>query len=157
MEQTKKPFDPEKLKEQRFEFVLLMDEKKIICQRFFNIRDFNEDSLNSYELKELMDRLCSMCDEYGELGLIPNHLKNKSVDYLWSTYNPFAEPSEQYVKGITDKVNDFQFEIKVDKKTVAKSTFSGNYFPLKVRYFVDIREIIPAIMVEIRDFLSRKN
>jgi hypothetical protein len=26
---------------------------------------------------------------FGEMGLIPNHLKNKTIDYLWGNYNPF--------------------------------------------------------------------
>ena len=39
-----------KAEDQRFEFILYIN-NHIICQRFFNIRDFNEDSLNSFELK----------------------------------------------------------------------------------------------------------
>jgi hypothetical protein len=27
--------------------------------------------------------------EFGELGMIPNHLKQKSITYLWDNYNPF--------------------------------------------------------------------
>jgi len=40
---------------------------------------------------------------------------------------------------------------------VGKSIFSGNLFPPKVRYAVDIKEIIPSIMSEIRAYLSQKN
>ena len=156
METTKKTFDPDKLKDQRFECVLYIN-NHIICQRFFNIRDFNEESLKSFELKELMDVLCSYNDVEGQMGVIPTHLKNKSVDYLWSTYNPYSLQTEQPSKNLFEKLDDFQFEIRVDKRPVAKSVFSGNYFPQKVRYAVDIKEIIPTIMFEIREFLSRKN
>jgi hypothetical protein len=79
------------------------------------------------------------------------------VDFLWNTYNPYSITPEQSSKTINDKIDDFQFEIRIDKQTVAKTMFSGNFFPPKVRYAVDIKEIIPAIMSEIRHYLSQKN
>jgi hypothetical protein len=53
------PNETKKIDEQRFEFVLYIN-NHIICQRYFNIRDYNERSLNSYEMKELMDSICGM-------------------------------------------------------------------------------------------------
>lgn len=149
-------FEPKKIEEQRFEFILYIN-NKIICQRYFNIRDFNEDSVSSLEMKRLMDAICSMnIGQFGEMGIIPNHLKNKSMDYLWANYNPYSINLDQNPRNIFERIDDFQFEIKIDKKMVAKSMFSGNFFPPKVRYAVDIKEIIPAIMGEIRFFLSQK-
>lgn len=146
-----------RVEEQRFEFVLYINDH-IICQRYFNIREYNEDSLNSYEIKELMDNIAGMnIDNFGKLGIIPKYLKDKSVDYLWDNYNPYTTQKEETVKNIFDKIDNFQFEIKVDKKVVAKSEFSGNFFPPKVRYAVDVREIIPSIMTEIRQYFSQKN
>ena len=78
------------------------------------------------------------------------------MEYLWGNYNPYVLPSEETVKPTNDKVDNFQFEIKVDKKSVIKSEFSGNLFPPKVRYSVDVREIIPSIMNEIRSYFSQK-
>ena len=155
METTKKTFDPKKIEEQRVEFILYIN-NHIICQRYFNIRDFNEHSVKSVEMKELMDAICNVHSE-GRLGIIPNFLKRKAEDLLWTSYNPFSQPYEQPKKNNYEKIDDFQFEIKVDKKSVGKSVFSGNLFPPKVRYAVDIKEIIPSIMGEIRDVLSRKN
>ena len=149
-------FDPKKIEEQRFEFILYIN-NHIICQRYFHIRDFNDESLNSWEIKQLMDSICGINNgEYGTLGIIPNFLKKKSIDYSWSIYNPYSVQSEQNIRNPNEKIDDFQFEIRVDKKTVAKSMFPGNLFPPKVRYAVDIKEIIPAIMGEIRDILSQK-
>jgi hypothetical protein len=68
-----------------------------------------------------------------------------------------AGVNETRAKNIYDKIDDFQFEIRIDKQTVAKTMFSGNPFPPKVRYAVDIKEIIQTIMSEIRNFLSQKN
>jgi len=145
------------IEEQRFEFILYINDH-IICQRYFNIRDYNEDSIQSLEIKELMENICGMSNgPIGELGIIPKFLKNKSVDYIWNNYNPYNIQPDQGTKNIYEKADNFQFEIKIDKKMVAKAQFTGNVFPPKVRYAVDIKEIIPSIMSEIRHFLSQKN
>lgn len=141
-----------KVDEERFEFVLHIN-NKIVCQRFFDIRKFNEESVKSIEIKELMDILVGMnTDNIGSMGLIPTHLKSKSVDYIWDSYNPYYVRTEESVTP-TYKENTFQFEIKVDKVTVAKSQFSGSGF---LSSKVDIKEIIPTIIYEIRNYLSRK-
>lgn len=146
-----------RIEDQRFEFVLYINDH-IICQRYFNIRDYNEDVLKSYDIKELMDNIAGMNnDDFGKLGIIPKYLKDKSIDYLWDNYNPYFVQKEETTKNIFDKIDNFQFEIKVDKMTVAKSEFCGNFFPPKVRYAVDVREIIPSIMSEIRHYFSQKN
>ena len=141
-----------KIEEQRFEFVLYIN-KHIVCQRYFNIRDYNEDSPYSIEIKELMDRLVGM-NNVGRLGMIPNRLKNKSIEYLWKNYNPYYQQKPEVGKNNFEKLDTFDFEIKVDKNIVAQSTFSGNFFPPQVRYQVDIKEIIPDIITEIKDALS---
>jgi hypothetical protein len=153
---NKTTFEPKKIQEQRFEFVLYIN-NKIICQRYFDIRDFNEESISSLEMKKLMDSICSMnIGRYGEMGIIPKHLKNKAIEYLWSNYNPYYLNQDLNPRNIFERIDDFQFEIKIDKKMVGKSMFSGNFFPPKVRYAVDIKEIIPLIMGEIRSSLSQK-
>ena len=145
-----------KIEEQRFEFILYIN-KHIICQRYFSIRDYNEKSTNSLELKELMDNIVGISnDEYGTMGIITNHLKKKSAEYLYKFYNPYNPPKEEPYKNIFEKEDIFDFEIRVDKTTVALSTFSGNYFPPQVRYQVDIKELIPNIISEIKDTLSKK-
>lgn len=145
-----------KIEEQRFEFILYIN-NHIICQRYFSIKDYNEKSTRSLELKELMDRIVGINnDEYNHMGIIPNHLKKKSVDYLYKFYNPYNPPKADPYKNIFEKEDIFDFEIRVDKMTVAHSTFSGNYFPPQVRYQVDIKELIPNIISEIKDTLSQK-
>lgn len=150
-------FDPKKIEEQRFEFVLYIN-NHIICQRYFGIRNFNENSIKSYELKELMDEICGINNgQSGTMGIIPNYLKLKSQDFIWNMYNPYSTNIDFPIKNNFEKNDEFQFEIKVDKKTVAKTSFSGSYFPPKIKYAVDIKEIIPSIMSEIREYLSREN
>lgn len=143
--------------ELRYQFVLYINDN-IICQRYFNIFDFNEESLNSIELKELMESIAGMNNgEHGSLGIIPRFLQKKSLTYLWDNYNPYSTQQDDNNKSIFERKDNFQFEIKVDEKSIVKTEFSGNYFPPKIRYAVDVREIIPDIMSEIRHYLSLKS
>ncbi len=145
-----------KNEELRYQFVLYINDN-IICQRYFNIIGFDEESVDSLEIKDLMETIAGMNNgSHGSLGIIPRYLQKKSLTYMWDNYNPYSMQQEENIKSIFDRKDNFQFEIKVDEKTIAKTEFSGNFFPPKIRYAVDVREIIPAIMNEIRTSLSQK-
>jgi hypothetical protein len=145
-----------KNEELRFQFVLYINDN-IICQRYFNIIGFDESSIDSLEIKELMESIGGMNNgNHGSLGIIPRYLQKKSLTYLWDNYNPYSLQNDENAKSIFERKDNFQFEIKVDEKTIGKTEFSGNYFPPKIRYAVDVREIIPEIMGEIRSQLTQK-
>lgn len=144
------------IKEERFEFVLYIN-NNIICQRFFHIFDFNEDSIKSLEIKEMVDEITGMSNgNFGSLGIIPNYLKQKSMDYLWDGYNPYLTQTDETYKAPAKKGDMFKFEFKVDKRAVIASEFSNEFFTLNPKVSVDIRKIIPEIMSEIRQTTSRK-
>jgi len=151
----------------RFDFALYKnehafiddDEKTgLICHRALDIRGYNEDVLNSFEIKELMDNITGTHTPI--LGIIPRCLSQQSKDNLWDIQdNPrkYWKIINDYV-GVKDIFKDedvFTFEIKVDKRVVAKSSFSGNLFPTDVRKGVNIREVIPEIISEIQEYFSR--
>lgn len=144
---------------QKFEFLLKIN-NNIICQRYFSIDGYNYKALRSEELKELVDSLCGMNNgSFGECGIIPKYLKDKSVDYLWDRYDPYSEvrrEEDASERDIFKNEDIFTFEIKVDRNIVAKSTFSGNWFPTMVRYQVNIKPIIPNIIEEITEYFTRK-
>lgn len=143
--------------EQPFEFVLYVN-NNIVCQRDFGINDYNHEVLKSEELKELMDNLCGMSlGSFGELGLIPSHLKNKSVEYLWNNYNPYVEQTDENYRMVPKKDDVFKFEIKYHKRVVASALFMNEFFTLTPKVGVDIREITKTIMNEIRLYFSLKN
>ncbi len=146
-------------KKTRFEFLLYINKKNIICQRYFDVDNYNDSFRYSSELGTLMHELTGMKMYNGGvlgMGKIPNHLKKLSNNFLWDNYNPHKKQTkdEVFVQNIFEKPDDFQFEIKVDGKVIAVSTFSGNYFPPRVRYQVDILEIIPEIVSEIRHYIN---
>ena len=133
---------------ERFEFLLYIN-GKIVCQRYFNIPNFNENSLKSLELKELAEDC---------IWLIEDDLKEKSKESLWFYFKEYEKQTEEEIdrRGISAKRDDFEFEIKVDDRSVIRSIFSGNYYPPKVRYSIDIRSLIPIIVGKIRSTLSER-
>ncbi len=108
-----KSYSQSDIKEERFEFVLYVN-NHIICQRFFPINNFDETLIhdlkklslteknnsniilssnnekeveNTFLLKELIDNIMGTNnDSWGELGIIPKFLKEKSINYLWDDY-----------------------------------------------------------------------
>lgn len=179
---------PKHEEKQRFEFVLYINKNRkiaegkkppIVCQRYFDIRDYNEDSLNSLEMKELMDKIMGMGSDTSVMGIIPSHLKGKSEELLWRQYKPWKNAES---KDLYKKEDIVSLEIKVDGRTVAESQFVANVFHPQARYKIDIKnltdcygnkldkdgnvtedrdshvsiDIIPRIMREIRDYMSRK-
>ena len=144
---------------QKFEFVLRIN-NNIICQRYFSVEGYNRDVLKSSELKTLVDSIAGMNNgDFGTCGIIPKFLKDKSVDYLWDRFDPYSEvrrEEDASEKNIFKNEDIFTFEIKVDKNVVAKSTFSGNWFPTVVRYQVNIKPIIPSIIEEITEFFTKR-
>ena len=134
---------------QKFEFLLKIN-GNIICQRYFSIKGFNYKSLRSLELKE-----CS----YDVVDMIQFNLKEKAEDYLWKYYNMYEvqRPENVIYKDVFEKEDVFDLVIKVDGRERSTTRFSGNFFPPKVRYSVDIRSLIPKIIKEIQYVLSRRD
>lgn len=83
------------IRKERFEFKLTINDN-IICQRYFKINNFNENSLTSIELKDAID----YC-----VNLIDNDLKSKSRIYLWYTA-PYIFNNENEMYAWFDNVNN---------------------------------------------------
>jgi len=137
----------------KFEFVLYIN-KNIIVQRYFTVKNFNHSTLKSMDLYWCIKSVTKM---------IQDDLKAKSEDYMWKNYNEFAdraeieEQLENSERNIFENEDVYDFEIKVDDKVVIGTSFTGNVYPQRVRYSVDIRRLIPKIISEIQDTLETKN
>ena len=134
---------------QKFEFLLKIN-GNIICQRYFSVKGFNYKSLRSLELKE-----CS----YDIVDMVQFNLKEKAEDYLWKYYNMYdvQKPEDIHKKDIFEKEDVFDLVIKVDGRERSVTRFSGNFFPPKIRYSVDIRSLVPNIIKHIQYVLSRRD
>jgi hypothetical protein len=136
-----------------YEFILYIN-NNIVCQRYFNIKGFNRNSINSVEIREIIDSCCN---------IVKKDLKTKTFEYLYKYFNPYVkqQPEDIDRRHIYENEDFFDLEIKVEdngvRKTIAMERFSGNIYPPKVRYSVDIRELIPKIISCIQEGLSRKN
>ncbi len=130
----------------KLEFVLYIN-NNIICQRYFTVKDFNPKIINSIEIKDCVD----ICVE-----MIQEDLKNKTFEFLYKNYNPWNEQKQDdiIVENIYEVEDLFDFEIKVDEKSIIRKQFTGNVYPQRVRYSVDVRKIIPSLIKEIQETFS---
>lgn len=130
----------------KFEFVLYIN-GNIICQRFFSVKNFNPKILNSLELVDCINDC---------VKLIQDDLKEKTFEYLYKSFNPYKEQTKEEVvyENIYDNEDIFDFEIKIDERCVAKKRFTGNVYPQRVRYSVDVRKIIPSLIKQIQEAFS---
>lgn len=137
----------------KFEFVFYIN-KNIIVQRYFSVKNYNKDVLRSIDLVLCVKNVSD---------LIKKDLKEKSIDFLWKNYDEFAEREtiEEQLKNserdIYENEDIYDFEIKVDDKVVAATQFTGNVYPQRVRYSVDVRKLIPSIITEIQNTFSQEN
>lgn len=146
-----------------FEFSLKIN-NHIICQRFFSVKNYNSDSRESLEIKEMMEEIMGVNQKL-TLGLIPEFFKYQCIENSYKPYNLqnnnlydkddyfTLEISKNNVNKLKNK--DGQFNIKdLKKDIIASATFDGNLFHPNVRYEVDIRGIIPDIVNIISKYLS---
>ena len=127
-----------------FEFYLRINgNERPIVGRNFNVRGYNPKSLKSMDIKYCIDEV---------VGMIEGQFRSKSEDYLYRYYNPYStqNPEDIEVKDLFEEEDVFSFEIKVHGNVVAQKQFSGNWYPPKVRYDVDIRKLIPGIISKIQ-------
>lgn len=132
----------------KFEFILRIN-GNIICQRYFAVKNFNPKSVSSLNLIDCVNDCVEM---------VQGQLKKKSLEYLWNQYNAYEKQTEEQINRtpIYDKEDIFDFEIRVDERVVGARRFTGNVYPQRVRYSVDIRELIPKIITQIQETLGQE-
>jgi len=132
----------------KFEFILRIN-GNIICQRYFAVKNFNTKSVNSLDLIYCVNDCVEM---------IQGQLKKKSLEHLWGQYNAYEKQTEEQINRtpIYDKEDIFDFEIRIDERVIGTRRFTGNVYPQRVRYTVDIRELIPRIISQIQDTLGQE-
>ena len=127
----------------KFEFLLTLD-GNIICQRFFNVRDYNPRTRRSMNLHEEVKFICTE---------ISDDLKIKSSDYLSENQAFFMnndivedpkELDEQY----------FLLQIKQGDEVFIERIFPAHHYHPKVRYAVDIRPKLRKILGDLTEVLS---
>lgn len=130
----------------KFEFLLTL-EKNIVCQRFFNVSNYNPKARRSIDLYDYVKNICEDISE---------DLKTKNLDYLCENQNFFL--SSDYVDEILDKDKEsFLLQIKYNDEVFIERIFPAHYYHPKVRYTVDIRPRLKRILGNLTDILSSRD
>jgi hypothetical protein len=120
--------------------------KKIICSRNFSVRDCCN-STDLYSVREMISELISLVERL--------FLEN-TINYLWESYDPFnATNKVSKISKANTKEDVFKINVSLNTNVLASGCFSGNRYPPKIRYNVDIRKIIPELLNVIRLYLSK--
>jgi hypothetical protein len=129
----------------KFEFLLTL-ENNIICQRYFNVKNFNKESLDSldlyYEVKNISDE-------------ISHDLKLKTLEFMGQNEDIFHDLDVSENEENEPKEN-FLLEIKMGEKVFIQRIFDANVFHPKVRYTVDIRPKLKRYLSDLVQVLSSK-
>lgn len=122
---------------------LLTSQNNIICQRYFNIKNFNNKVKNSVELYEYMKYMCNT---------ISNELKNKNAEYMLENQRQFD--NTEYI----DEVKDNQFyllELRMNEVTFNQRMIPSNTYHPKVR--LDIRDYLKGFENDLIELSNKKN
>jgi len=127
----------------KFEFILTL-ENNIVCQRIFNVINYNQKSKKSLEFYEMVKYISED---------ITDDLKNKNAEYLLENKNFFF--SDDFIDDVNQKTNDdFVLRIKNGDEILMERCFPSYYFYSKVRYSVDIRPKLKHYLGELSRVLS---
>jgi len=148
-----------------FEFSLKIN-NHIICQRYFSIKNYNNDCRESLEIKEMMDDIIGVNQDL-ELGLIPEFFKQQCIANSYKPYysqnNHLKDKVDIFTLSISKnnvnqlKGRDGQFNIDdLRKELISTGSFDGRVFHPNIRYEIDIRSIISDIIRIIQNHLSQR-
>lgn len=117
-------------KQERFYFTLYINDF-IVCQRNFSINNFIENSMQSIEFKEAVDRIVKLIDD---------DLKQKSRVYTWYNFNPDDPVSvEEFNQPLLEPwAYTFRFEVSDRNKVMLSKIWDGYGYPRMVRDRVDL-------------------
>lgn len=136
-------------KDSQFEFLLKIN-GNIVCQRLFDFDGYNEEVLNSEDIKWLVDDC---------VDVIESDFKVRSIDNLWEYFNPYFAQNEYHLERIRQKKlkpHVFTFEIKVDGRTVIEKMFDGSIYTPNVKYQINIKELVPILISYIERVFTQK-
>lgn len=126
----------------KMEFLLMLNDN-IVIQRYFNVNNFNPDSIRSLELNDTMKSVSDM---------IELDLKNKTADFMLQNSQLFFSDNFKD-QNKTDK-DVFSVILKKDNRPVLERYINAMSYPPKIRYTVDIRKKVRTILRKFTDTLS---
>lgn len=131
----------------KLEFLMTVNDN-IIVQRYFNVRNYVNESKNSIEFKEYLDEL---------IDSINYQLKMKSVTYLLENQYEITNNPSILDTSFVDGAEYFNIYIKQNDKLITHRKFDAKIYPPKIRYTVDIRQQIKNVLQILTEIFSDKN
>jgi hypothetical protein len=131
----------------KLEFLMMVNEN-IIVQRFFNVREFNDNAKNSLELYDL---LREFKDD------IQRQLSLKTVTYMTDNMYEIINNPAILETSNTDGPEYFNIFIKQNDMTICHRQVDAKIYPPKIRYTVDVRPHLKNLLNGLSDIFSSKN
>ena len=131
----------------KLEFLMMVNDN-IIVQRFFNVREFNNEGKNSLELYDL---LREFKDD------IQTQLSLKTVTYMTDNLYEIINNPAILETSNTDGPEYFNIFIKQNDVTICHRQVDAKVYPPKIRYTVDVRPHLKNLLMNLTDIFSSKN
>jgi hypothetical protein len=131
----------------KLEFLMMVNDN-IIVQRFFNVREFNNEAKNSLELYEL---LLDFKDD------IQTQLKIKTVTYMSDNMYEIINNPVILDTSYIDGPEYFNIFIKQNDVTICHRQIDAKVYPPKIRYTVDVRPHLKNLLMNLTDIFSSKD
>ena len=131
----------------KLEFLMMVNDN-IIVQRFFNVREFNNEAKNSLELYEL---LLDFKDD------IQTQLKIKTVTYMSDNMYEIINNPTILDTSYIDGPEYFNIFIKQNDVTICHRQIDAKVYPPKIRYTVDVRPHLKNLLMNLTDIFSSKD
>jgi hypothetical protein len=131
----------------KLEFLLTVNEN-IIVQRFFNVKNYNENAKNSEDFYDYVKHIQSIIQDY---------LKKRTVIYMLDNKFEIFDNPQVMETSITDGPERFNIYIKSTEKTLCHRVFDAKIYPPKVRYTVDLRPNLKEILSDLTNIFSSEN
>lgn len=131
----------------KMEFLIKLN-NDIVIQRFFNVKNYNEDAKKSMELYEYLNEI---------KGILRKQLWNKTSEYMLENQDIIMEDPTIMNTSKTEGPEWFHIMVKVGELTICHTGFDAKPYPPKVRYTLDIRPESKSVLSELTDIFSGEN
>jgi hypothetical protein len=131
----------------KMEFLLTLNDN-IVVQRYYNVKNYNEQAKNSYSMVQLMS---SFKED------IHQDLKAKSCYFLLDNSEQIMLDPQVLSTSNTDGPENFNMYLKVGDMTICHLGWDAKIYPPKIRYTVDVRPHLKTILKRLTDIFSGEN
>ena len=128
----------------KLEFLITLN-NNIVIQRFFNVKNYNNDAKNSLNLYWYLREFAEM---------FAYDLKMKTVVYMMDNQDEIMEDASVLSTSMTEGDEVFNIYLKVGDMTICQRQIDAKIYPPKIRYTVDIRPQVKTVLKDLTDIFS---